>query len=62
MTRDIEKYAKEKSIASLGRIPFDPMFTKAMIQAQTVFEYRNGSKVNQEIKAIWHRLTKKLER
>ena len=38
LTREIEKYAEEKNIACLGRIPFDPMFTKAMIQAQTVFE------------------------
>ncbi|CAB1057520.1 MinD superfamily P-loop ATPase containing an inserted ferredoxin domain [Olavius sp. associated proteobacterium Delta 1] len=60
LTRDIEKYAQEENIACLGRIPFDPMFTKAMIQAQTVIEYSNGSKVNQEIKGIWQKIVKKI--
>ena len=61
LTRDIEKYAEEKSIPCLGRIPFDPMFTEAMIQAQTVLEYGNGSKVNQEVKAIWQKIEKLLK-
>lgn len=60
ITREIEKYAQKESIACLGRIPFDPMFTEAMIQAQTVIEYSNGSKVNQEIKAIWQKIAKEL--
>ena len=42
-------------------IPFDPMFIKAMIQAQSVIEYSNGSKVNQEIKGIWRKIEKILE-
>jgi len=37
------------------------MFTEAMIQAQTVLEYGNGSKVNQEVKAIWHKIEKFLK-
>lgn len=61
ITRDIEKYAEEKSITCLGRIPFDPMFTEAMIQARTVLEYGNGSKVIQEVKAIWHKIEKFLK-
>jgi MinD superfamily P-loop ATPase len=60
VTREIEKYAQKESIACLGRIPFDPIFTEAMIQAQTVVEYSNGSKVNQEIKAIWQKIAKEL--
>ena len=61
LTRDIEKYAKEKGITCLGRIPFDPMFTEAMVQAQTVLEYGNGSKVGQEVKAIWQKIEKILQ-
>ena len=45
LTREIENYAQEKGITCVGRIPFDPIFTKAMIQAQTVFEYNGQSKV-----------------
>ena len=57
LTREIEEYAEEKDITRLGRIPFDPIFTKAMIQAQTIFEYNTGSKAGQATKEIWQRLS-----
>jgi len=61
LTREIENYAEEKEIACLGRIPFDPIFTKAMIQAQTVFEYNGQSNVGDAIRGTWQRLAEKLE-
>ena len=61
LTREIEKYAEEKKITCLGRIPFDPIFTKAMIQAQTVFEYDGQSNVGDAIRGTWQRLSEKLE-
>ncbi len=61
LTRDIENYAKAKGLSCLGRIPFDPVFTKAMIQAQTVFEYDGQSTVGQAIRSTWQRLAEKLE-
>jgi MinD superfamily P-loop ATPase len=60
LTREIEKYAKKKGLFCLGRIPFDPIFTKAMIQAQTVFEYDGRSSVGKAIRSTWQRLTEKL--
>jgi MinD superfamily P-loop ATPase len=62
LTREIEKYAEEKKIACLGRIPFDPIFTKAMIQAQTVFEYDGQSKVGDAIRCTWQRLSESLSK
>ena len=59
LTRDIEKYAEDKNIACLGRIPFDPIFTKAMIQAQTIFEY-GQSTVGEAVRGTWRRLAQKL--
>ena len=56
LTREIESYAEKKGITYMGRIPFDPIFTKAMVQGQTVFEYNSGSKVGREIESIWQRL------
>ena len=56
LTREIESYAEKKGITYVGRIPFDPIFTKAMVQGQTVFEYNSGSKVGREIESIWQRL------
>jgi len=61
LTRDIENYAEKKGITCLGRIPFDPIFTKAMIQAQTVFEYDGQSSVGEAIRGTWQRLAEKLE-
>jgi MinD superfamily P-loop ATPase len=61
LTRAIEHYATKKGVSCLGRIPFDPVFTKAMIQAQTVLEYNNGSKVGQIVKEIWQRLSEYLK-
>ncbi len=61
LTRDIENFAKEKDLASLGRIPFDPLFTRAMIRAQTIFEYNTESVAGRAIKKIWEGLSEKLE-
>jgi len=61
LTREIETYAEKKGLSCLGRIPFDPIFTKAMIQAQTVFEYDGRSAVGEAIRGTWQRLTEKLE-
>ncbi len=60
MTREIENFAQKRHSPCLGHIPFDPMFTEAMIQAQTVIEYGNGSPVNTNIKAIWKRIEDRL--
>jgi len=57
LTREIEKYAAEKNIACLGRVPFDPIFTKAMIKAQTIFEYNTGSEAEKAVANIWQRLS-----
>ena len=46
LTRAIENYADTQGIPCLGRIPFDPIFTKAMLQAQTVFEYNRQSEAS----------------
>jgi MinD superfamily P-loop ATPase len=59
-TRDIENFAEEKGLSCLGRIPFDPIFTKAMLRAQTIFEYNTESKVGQAIKEIWRRLADRM--
>ena len=61
LTRDIESYAKSKKLSCLGRIPFDPVFTKAMIQAQTVFEYDGQSPVGEAIRGTWQQMAEHLE-
>ena len=57
ITREIEAYADENGICCIGRIPFDPVFTRAMIRAQTVFEYDGHSASGIAIREIWQRLS-----
>ncbi|UCE51776.1 MAG: 4Fe-4S binding protein [Desulfobacterales bacterium] len=61
LTQDIENYAEKKGITCLGKIPFDPIFTWAMVQGQTIFEYNTASKAGRAIKEIWHNLANKME-
>jgi MinD superfamily P-loop ATPase len=49
----IEQYAKERGLPILGKIPFDPIFTKAMVQKQTVIEYDGGCQAAQALREIW---------
>jgi MinD superfamily P-loop ATPase len=53
MTGVIEQYAKERGLPILGRIPFDPIFTKAMVQNQTIIEYEGRSQAAQALREIW---------
>jgi MinD superfamily P-loop ATPase len=60
-TRDIEEYSKRKDLLFLGQVPFDPIFIKAIIKGQTVFEYNGNSEAGQVIKQIWGKIVKHLE-
>jgi MinD superfamily P-loop ATPase len=61
LTRQIEAYAAANNLICLGRIAFDPVFTKAMVQARTVFEFDRGSRVVHDIEAIWQKIKENLE-
>jgi len=60
-TRDIERYAGEKGLPVVGRIPFDPEFVKSMVQGQTLFEYHSGSKTGRAVEEIWREVTAELK-
>ena len=53
MTGVIEQYAKDRGLAVLGKIPFDPIFTKAMVQNQTIIEYDGRSQAARAVRDIW---------
>ena len=55
-TRDIERYSNEKGLPVVGRIPFDPIFVKSMVQGQTIFEYNTGSEAGRMVTQIWEKL------
>jgi MinD superfamily P-loop ATPase len=54
-TRIIEDVAMDKNLSVLGRIPFDPIFTKAMVQGKTLFEYDGLSEAGQAVREIWEK-------
>jgi len=57
----IEAFAREKNIGVIGRVPFDPAFTKAMVQGKTIVEFDNRSEGSEAVKTIWKELVQGLE-
>jgi MinD superfamily P-loop ATPase len=61
MTQAMESHAKKRGIHVSGRIPFDPVFTQAMIQGKTIFEYNGGgSETNATVCRIWEDVNQRL--
>ncbi len=56
----VESLAAQRDIDILGRIPFDPLFTKAMIQGKTILEYDSTSEAGKAVKEIWGKVNKRL--
>jgi MinD superfamily P-loop ATPase len=57
----IETFAKQRNIKVMGRIPFDPAFTQAMVHGKTIVEFDGRSKGCEAVKNIWEDLVKELE-
>ncbi len=53
VTEEIELFAKHEGITVLPRIPFDPSFTMAMVEAKTLVEYAPDSETSTIIKNVW---------
>jgi MinD superfamily P-loop ATPase len=49
----IEDFARERQVKVMGRIPFDPIFTKSMVQGKNIFEFDGESKAAGAVKKIW---------
>lgn len=53
MTGAIEQLALQRNIAVLGRISFDPSFTRSMIEGKTLFEYSEPNATWQQVRDVW---------
>ena len=60
-TQAIEDFSNEKGMRVVGRVPFDPVFTKSMVQAKTVFEYDENSEAAHSVKKLWQEVVEVLE-
>ena len=53
----IESFCKEDSVEVVGKIPFSPKVTKAMVNGKTIIEYSPTSAVAKEIEAVWEKIS-----
>ncbi|MBW1753249.1 MAG: hypothetical protein JRJ46_09125 [Deltaproteobacteria bacterium] len=60
LSRSVENFATEKGLPCIGHIPFDPIFIRAMVQAQSVAEYAPDSTVSRAVKDIWERVSQNI--
>ena len=56
-TREIQQYAEEKNYTFVGAIPFDPVFTKAMVAGRTVIEYDNHTEAAAALRLVWQKVS-----
>jgi MinD superfamily P-loop ATPase len=57
----IEAYAQEKNIGVMGRIPFDPAFTRAMVQGKNILEFDSRSEGCAGVERIWEKLVREFD-
>ena len=53
----IESFCKENGINVIGKIPFNPIVTEAMVNGKTIIEYSPRNAVAKEIEDIWEKLS-----
>jgi MinD superfamily P-loop ATPase len=59
--QSIEAFAEKKNIAVIGRIPFDPVFTRAMVQGKTIFEFDDHSDGSKAVEKIWENVAQQMK-
>jgi len=52
-TQKISGFCKKHNINVVGKLPFDPIITKAMVSEKTVIEYSPESIVSKNIEEMW---------
>ncbi|QQG64977.1 nucleotide-binding protein [Desulfobulbus oligotrophicus] len=56
MTETIENIAQKRNVAVLGKIPFDPVFTHAMVAGKTLLEYGEETPTHEVVREIWNKI------
>jgi len=49
----IEAMAREGSLPVVGRVPYDSVFTRAMVQGKTLFEYDGDGSAAEHLRSVW---------
>ncbi len=53
MTERLEEVARQRQMKVVGRIPFDSLFTKAMIAGKNVMEFAEDSHIARAVSVVW---------
>jgi len=59
MSDTIQEYCKKTGVRLLGKVPYDPIVSKALVEKKIIVEYCNGN-VSDEIEKIWLALAEML--
>ncbi len=57
----IEEFCREAGHPCLGLIPFDPAFTAAMVQGESLMETHGQTPAGKAVRALWENLSRRLE-
>lgn len=55
-TKTVKDYLNEKAIPLIGKIPFNSLIVKAMIDEKTIIEYQPNNPICNEFYSIWKKL------
>ncbi len=61
MGQAIEAFARERNVGVIGRVPFDPTFTRAMVQGKNIVEFDGRSEGSRAVREIWDNIAQRLE-
>ncbi len=56
MTAQIDAFARVTGLTPAGNVPFDPLFTEAVVQAQTIFERKHGGPAKKAVRELWRHI------
>ena len=56
MGKAIEAFAREQNVTPVGRVPFDPDFTRAMVAGKTIVEFNESGEACRAVKSVWEKL------
>ncbi len=61
MADAIENDVKKNGFTFIGKIAFDPDFTRSMVDAKTIIEFDDNSDISMKIKEIWEKIVSSKE-
>jgi MinD superfamily P-loop ATPase len=52
----IEQMARDGGVPMVGRVPFDPAFTRAMVQGKTLLEFDGNGPAGDHLRQVWENI------